>query len=208
MQTFYLIRHGQKQPTAGEPELTPLGHQQAAATGNFLRQFPIQKIYASPSYRTMQTAEYFSKALRVPVEVDTLLRERANWGDDPEQTFEQFLQMWGKATHDRDYQPPVGDSSLQAGKRIEQMVDLIRQDDAPPSHVVLVTHGGVIGDFLRNLFGDEKLQDILKEFAYLHPGDYRVRECSLTVIEFEDRTPTLKLLASTAHLEPLKLTNL
>jgi broad specificity phosphatase PhoE len=88
------------------------------------------------------------------------------------------------------------------------MVDLIRQDDAPPSHVVLVTHGGVIGDFLRNLFGDEKLQDILKEFAYLHPGDYRVRECSLTVIEFEDRTPTLKLLASTAHLEPLKLTNL
>lgn len=208
MQTFYLIRHGQKQPTAGEPELTPLGHQQAEATGLYLKRFPIQKIFSSPSQRTVQTADHIAAHLHVDVELDALLRERANWGDDPQQSFPQFLDMWGRSTQDRDYVPHIGDSSVQAGQRLEQIVDLIRKDEEPLSHVALISHGGVIGDFLRNIFGDQKLKSILKEFEHHHPGDYRIRECSITIIEFVERVPTLKTLASTEHLEALKLTQL
>jgi len=207
MQTFYLIRHGQKQPTAGEPELTQLGHQQAAATAQFLTQFPIDKIFSSPSMRTQQTAQHISDALKLPIQLDTLLRERANWGDDPSQSFPQFLNMWGKSTQDRSFAPHVGDSSIEAGQRMEQIVDLIRSDETIFHHVVLVTHGGVIGDFLRNIFGDAALKEILMTFQYRTPGDYNVHECSITEVVF-DETPTLKKLANIDHLEALKLSEL
>jgi len=201
MQTFYLIRHGQKQPLPGEPGLTELGHQQAATTAKFISQLPVNKIFSSPSRRTLQTAEYISLATKLPIQVDALLRERANWGDDPQQSFTQFLDMWGESTQNRNYIPLVGDSSTQAGQRLEQMVDLIRHDDSMHEQIVLVTHGGVIGDFLRNLFGDDKLGGFLKALRQHKSGDYEVCECSITEIVFRNNQPVLKKLASVEHLE-------
>lgn len=208
MHTFYLIRHGQKYLSAGDPELTELGHQQAAATAEFMAQFPVQNIFASPSLRTQQTAAYFSQALKLPVQINALLRERANWGDDPNQNFEQFLDMWAKTTQDRNFIPKIGDSSVEAGERLEQIVELIRKDSGDDRHVILVSHGGVIGDFLRNIFGDEKLAEMLKVLEYRQPGDYKIKECSITQIEFDHQTPVLKKLASVEHLIAKKLTQL
>lgn len=198
MHTFYFIRHGQKQPTIGEPTLTPLGHDQAKATAQYLKQFPIQRIIASPSLRTQQTAEHIAEQLQLSFDTHQLLRERANWGDDPRQTFEQFLEMWTVATHDREYQPPVGDSSKAAGERLEKVVEELRHS-TEPQHIALVTHGGVIADFLRNIFGDESLQELVRE--YTNGAGYHIGECSVTIISFKEKQPVLELLACSTHLE-------
>lgn len=198
MHTFYLVRHGQKQPMIGEPELTELGHQQADKTGLYLRQFPIQRIFTSPSLRTRQTATHIAEHLQVPMETHTHLRERANWGDDPLQTFSEFLEMWHESSQNRHLQPAVGDSSFAAGQRMEEVMKQLQQTDVPDLHVVLVTHGGIIGDFLRNIFGDERLEQILKDMDQLH--SYKISECSITTIQMDNETPTLHTLAFTGHL--------
>jgi broad specificity phosphatase PhoE len=197
MHTFYLVRHGQKDPSSGDPPLTELGHRQAELTGKHFTQFPIQKIVASPALRTQQTAQRIAEALDLSFETHPLLRERANWGDLREQSIEDFFAMWNRATADRDYQPEVGDSSRKAGQRIEQVVGtLTSQRDH--QHIVLVTHGGVIADFLRNIFGDEQLKNLV--FQFQHGTGYRIDECSITEISFREKTPSLKQLAITHHL--------
>lgn len=197
MHTFYLIRHGKKMPTSGEPELSALGHDQARRTAELLHTLPIQRVISSPSVRTQQTARYIGEALGLDVETHPLLRERANWGDDPTQSFEDFMKMWSRSSRERDITPEVGDSSRAGGQRIEQVVEQLAYSDEH-SHIVLVTHGGVIADFLRNIFGDEQLSSLLKQFE--HGSDYLIRECSITEIFIEDKLPKLRQLASITHL--------
>ena len=52
---FYYIRHGEP---LGVPDysLTPLGHEQAKALAKRLCLFGIDRVFASPTLRTMQTA--------------------------------------------------------------------------------------------------------------------------------------------------------
>jgi broad specificity phosphatase PhoE len=197
MHTLYFVRHGQKMPTAGEPALSELGNLQAQQTGLHFQNLPITRIIASPSLRTQQTAEHIAQATQLSHETDALLRERANWGDHPQQTFEQFIQMWTTASNNRDGQPEVGDSSRAAGQRIEQVVSHLLKEPKP-QHIVLVTHGGVIADFLRNLFAEEVLASLVEQFQY--GKDYRIRECSITELYIEEKQPVLRRLASVEHL--------
>ena len=118
MNTFYLIRHGQKNKNIGNPGLTDLGKKQAKLTGQYLSSFKIDKIFNSPSKRTLETATIIAKEIGIDTEVDMLLRERVNWGDDPNQSLDDFLNMWVQSSNNRSWQPPVGDSSIDAGNRM------------------------------------------------------------------------------------------
>lgn len=200
MHTFYLVRHGQKQSNPGEPELTELGHKQAKLVAAHLKLYPIQRVVTSPALRTQQTAKYIADLFQLSIELDQRLRERANWGDDPDQSFEEFLKMWFQSSTHRTYQPPIGDSSLQAGKRIEQVVSDV-QTQNQVQHTALITHGGVIADFLRNLFGDERLQQLIRTYKIGY--GHHIDECSLTVVTFDNNGPQLVELATTEHLRSL-----
>jgi len=182
--TFYLIRHGDKERTLGDPTLTDQGRKQAQQTANYLKSFPVTRIIASPILRTKQTAEYIANTLHLPLEIDSLLRERTNWGDDPNQSFSDFLTMWDKSSLDRNWQPPVGDSSTTSGKRLEKMITTINDQ-----HVVLVTHGGIIADFLRNR--NPNLPPSIED---------DIEVCSITIIETDDVEIKVKQFASTTHL--------
>ena len=61
MNTFYLIRHGQKVAETGDPGLTELGKEQVEKTAEFLRDKNISKIYSSTYKRTRETAEIINK---------------------------------------------------------------------------------------------------------------------------------------------------
>lgn len=198
MKTIYLVRHGEQQKTPGEPSLSELGVQQAQKAGEYLKNFPITKIYSSPIVRTQETATHISQILNLPFELDVLLKERVNWGDDPEQSFEDFDSMWKKASVDREWQPQVGDSSINSGKRLEKFISKILSD--PEEHVVIVTHGGLTADFLKNVFSTEDLNEHIEEFAQLSDG--KVKHCSITTIEVDPETGayTLVSLADVDHL--------
>ena len=142
MTTIYLIRHGQKQLHAGDPELTDVGISQAKQTGKYLQQFPITQIISSPFKRTVETAFYISKALNLKHSLNDALVERMNWNDESISR-KEFLQEWIKATNDRNYISKYGDSSHNTGDRMHKLIEDLSADG---SHIVLVTHGGAILD--------------------------------------------------------------
>src|SRR5690242_6893496 len=82
-----LLRHGQSEfnlhftatrrdPGIVDPRLTPLGHEQAAAAAEVLKEERITRIVVSPYTRALQTAAPVAAALGVPVTVDPIVRER------------------------------------------------------------------------------------------------------------------------------------
>jgi len=205
MTTIYLIRHGQKLPHSGNPGLTEVGFQQAHETGLFLQQFPITEIISSPFKRTVETATKIGEVLKLEHSLHDALVERMNWNDDSI-TKAQFFQEWSKSTADRNYSPKLGDSSAKTGQR---MHDLISQKEHQNQHVVFVTHGGAIVDYLRTLFGDEKLEILKKKYA--EGFDYTMLNCSVNKITFtEDSLPQSDIIAHSekvsAELELLNFT--
>ncbi|MBI5151836.1 MAG: histidine phosphatase family protein [Candidatus Pacebacteria bacterium] len=78
MKRFYLVRHGEKIKTPGDPPLSDIGEKQALMTAHHLKSFQISKVYSSPILRTLQTATFIADTLHVQLEVDNLLKERVN----------------------------------------------------------------------------------------------------------------------------------
>ena len=194
---FYLVRHGEKVKQIGDPPLSEKGFLQAKLTGKYFKTIPIKKIISSPILRTKQTAQQIAEVLALDFVIHDFLKERVNWGDDPTQSFADFLAMWERASEERDWLPPVGDSSSRAGKRLEELVGL---QNCKPEHVVFVTHGGIITDFLRNVFTDTELD--AKFAGFDKAKDAGVLECSITTVDFDPKTKKYELveLASVKHL--------
>jgi len=198
--TLYLVRHGEKQKIKGDPPLTALGQEQAKLTALYLSGKGVDFILSSPILRAQQTAEAISKKLNLPFETEPLLRERSNWGDDDGQTFEDFLEMWNKSTVDRDWVPPVGDSSRNAGERISRVINSPKYSDL---NLVLVTHGGVIRDFLRNVFQEQLLDSVIPSFS--SSLEDMIDEASVTTILMNQDKKVYELVALnfTDHLSGL-----
>jgi 2,3-bisphosphoglycerate-dependent phosphoglycerate mutase len=192
---IYLIRHGQKLSHPGDPGLTDLGILQAQQTGKYLSQFPISKIIASPYKRTQQTALHIGEQLGLDFTTDDALKERMNW-DHESIPKEDFLSEWTKATHDRTYTPKWGDSSQTTGKRIHDLVKGFKI--GKPQHIILVSHGGAIVDFLRNIFAEEEISQLITQ--YPEGQDYQMLNCSINAVNFEQE-PAVELLNFIDHLE-------
>src|ERR1700712_5064400 len=82
-----LLRHGQsefnlhftatrKDPGIEDPQLTPLGHEQAEHAAAALAGESIERIIASPYTRALQTAAPLARQLGLPVLVTAAVRER------------------------------------------------------------------------------------------------------------------------------------
>ena len=171
---------GQRQP--GDPFLSPQGRAEAERAATYLQQRPIARVYTSPLRRSQETAAPIAAALGLPVVVEPLLRERMNFGDVPGQSFAEFQQLWERCSRERDYVPPVGDSSRGTGERIATYMDRVHIE-LPHAEMVAVAHGGIIADFLLNVCALEELARLSPAFA-ANPYDGAVmRNGSITVVE-------------------------
>lgn len=187
MSLTYLVQHGEKQPEPGDPGLTDRGRWQADCAARLLRDAGIASVYSSPMLRASETAERIAAASGLGVTVDERLRERMNW--DGSRPIGEFLIDWSRSVRDRDYTPPSGDSSYQAGARLHAFLDEIAA--AQPGPIAVVTHGGITVDLLRSLLGDAAVPARL-----LHEG---VPSCAITTLdEF-----TVVRIAATTHLDEL-----
>src|SRR5260370_15210086 len=90
---MFLLRHGQSyfnmhfsatrvDPGIEDPELTPLGIEQAEAAATELAEVPLTRIIVSPYTRALQTAQPILAFHRVPVHVMHAVRERAAFACD------------------------------------------------------------------------------------------------------------------------------
>ncbi len=197
MPTFYLIRHGQKEQTDFDPVLTDVGRQQARKTGLFLNQFPIQKVFASPKKRTQQTARYITEQLDTVDSIctDDRLIERMDFGDGKHNNRDEFYTEWTYATRNRTYVPKSGLSSYLTGKRLQSFLEEFKDTN---EHVVVVTHGGAIADFLRNVSEEDALLPI--QFTFPEGRDFRIDECSVTIISSTGDAYAIHTLHHTKHL--------
>jgi len=90
---MFLLRHGQSyfnlhfnrhrvDPGIEDPELTPLGKEQAAAAARKLAGAPLTQIIVSPYTRALQTAEPILAIHKVPVKIMREVREQAAFACD------------------------------------------------------------------------------------------------------------------------------
>lgn len=194
---IYLIRHAEKERLKFDPPLTKLGRQQAQKTAEYFKDLKINKIYSSTLKRTRQTSEIISKYLKQNYETNDLLRERFNWGDIKNQTYSEFIEMWKKSSLVRNWQPPEGFSSNEAGERLEKFFESIDKDYN--SKVIVVSHGGIIADFLRNIFEDNTLNKILPDFSDYYENSIPVS--SITILEKKNTDYKIISIADTKHLK-------
>jgi broad specificity phosphatase PhoE len=82
---FYLVRHAIKEKGVGDVAISPEGILQAQTTARHFRHMPIKVIMTSPLKRAKETALLIAKEAKTTISEDIRLRERANWGDIPEQ---------------------------------------------------------------------------------------------------------------------------
>lgn len=202
--TFHLVRHGIKERRIGDVPLTSEGSIQAEATAlHFARAaFPVTKILTSPLRRAQETAKTIARLTHAHVSEDPRLRERANWGDCPDQSFEEFIAMWDRCTSDPDYIPPVGDSAKQAGERLASLLTEWANEGQENHNIIVVAHGGLITDYLVQTFTERELNVWHSDFIAMQ--NQLIPECSITTLIYDQGNYTIKAFASTEHLYKLK----
>jgi broad specificity phosphatase PhoE len=176
-----------------------LGREEARKTAVYLQSHAISHIFASPLRRARETAEIIAATLQLPIAIEPFLRERVNWGDEPEQSFIDFLAMWDRSSRERDWQPPVGDSAREAGQRIEKFAK-VQQRQHPQATILAVAHGGVIADFLLNVFSLMELTAVNPKFGAEPYSAEVMRNCALTAVAFDGGQYQLQALATVSHL--------
>lgn len=195
MTTYYLVRHGAKEAIPFDPPLTTIGMKQAEVTANHLKDVSFVEVFASPKLRTKQTAEIIAKPHSLSVTTDDRLIERLEWEND--ESFDEFIAEWNKTDIDRSYLPNKGMSSRANGERMRQILDEL-SNKHKEGNILIVTHGGTIGDLLRNLFTEEAIDHKLEPISGAKYID--ILECAITTIRKDGVKYELLKLGDISHL--------
>ena len=159
MRSIYLIRHAHPQQAdarsrcgcAWDTALDALGVRQSIALSNWAKEKEIERIYASPMLRAVQTAALVSRG-RIAVTIKDDLREM-DVGLWEGLSFEEIRRQWPKEYEERGKHigttaPPGGESFLQAGMRLQNCVAQILQSSQGQGSIAVVSHGGAIRGLL------------------------------------------------------------
>jgi|GEM_PF-1983698 broad specificity phosphatase PhoE len=175
--TVYLIRHGQNEISLKDPKLTSLGESQARQIKFSFGE--VDGIVTSPTRRTIETATIIGQTLDVPCQVHDLVKERIDYSDVPNSGYTRFKQFCAMSSKNRDYILPNGESSYTSGLRLEYV--MIRLTNVVDKGVIIVTHQGIISDYLRNKFSEDQLMEKLPLFVRLREDS--LDNCSITRVD-------------------------
>ena len=152
--SLFLLRHGEVEERYHrifggriDMDLSPRGHEQAAALAGYVRQKRLSAIYASPMKRAQQTlAPLTGHAERGPVVLDGL--REVDFGDWTGLGWQEVRDRYGVSAHewldllDR-AAIPNAECARTFRARVEPCVRQILRDHAGQS-VAVVCHGGVV----------------------------------------------------------------
>jgi broad specificity phosphatase PhoE len=155
-----LLRHGQTELSVqrrysghGDPELTPLGHAQAAGAAARIANVPdVAAVLTSPLRRALQTATLVAEATGAPLHVRKGLIE-TDFGAWEGLTFPEARdrdpQLHAEWLGSEEVAPPGGESFAAVGRRVAaELADVLR--DYPGATLVLVSHVTPIKMLLRD----------------------------------------------------------
>jgi probable phosphoglycerate mutase len=195
-----LLRHGQTELSVqrrysghGDPELTPLGHAQAAGAAARLARVPdIAAVLTSPLRRARQTAGLVAAATGAPLVVRERLIE-TDFGGWEGLTFAEARardpQLHGEWLGSEEVAPPDGESFAAVGRRVAaELADLLQE--YPGATLVLVSHVTPIKMLLRDALqaGPGVLYRLHLDLAALSIADF-----------YPDGGASVRLVNDTSH---------
>ena len=199
---LYMIRHGRQCSNLCNVnvELSHEGHRQAQLTGERLKNYGIQGLYASELIRAQQTAAHISGCLALPV-ITAKQIEEIHFGDWTGKSDRELDEIWGDLRRqyregETDVTYPSGESGQSCFKRYEEGMNWIINDAQEKgfSNIAIVTHGIAMRAFLCGVFGIP--------FARRGLLSYSLENGSITELSFEKGKYTLERFNDYAHLEP------
>ncbi len=158
---LYLVRHAESTWNAegrvqgqADPPLNEQGLEQAARLADRFRGEAVAALYASPLQRARQTAERIAAAVQLPVQIDDRLKEHdmglftgVVWMDIVTQ-HPEFSQIWMEQAWDM----PGGEKQpVFRARAVGVMQDIVARH--PNGKIVVVSHGGILGEYLAHLLG-------------------------------------------------------
>ncbi|WP_181350288.1 histidine phosphatase family protein [Thalassobacillus sp. CUG 92003] len=163
MITLYIIKHGEtswnKQGRIQGEEDSPLtkhGRYECQKLSEYLSETPFQALYASPSTRTVETADYIRGSRRIPVHYEEDLREinHQKWAgmtyNEIEKTDRELLHLY--RNQPEEYQPEGGESLHNLKERVGKAIERIETDQLS-GNVLVVTHQVAIRSLINFIKG-------------------------------------------------------
>jgi broad specificity phosphatase PhoE len=186
MSILYLVRHGENRANLTKEfshrkidyPLTIKGRLQAEQTAHFLKDKHINKVYASPLLRAVETAEMIARIAQTQVEIHENFREldagcledlpptEENW-----QIYINVLKDWMHGRLESSF--PGGENFLVASQRARAAINEVM----PPNsqhNVVVVGHGGIFFVAITQICQGVNFKTIF---------DQDNHNCSITTIE-------------------------
>ena len=154
---LFLVRHGQtawnfEQRAQGhfDTELDATGRRQAIEVAQALSEKRIERVLSSDLKRSVQTAEPIARAVKLPLELTKLLRERSFGSMEGQPYDEVRASIEAKAVHlgVPTYEAKIdgGESLQDVWKRLDPVIEGLDHRDT-----VVVSHGGALGLLLAKL---------------------------------------------------------
>lgn len=201
MTRLCLVRHGETDWNAGKRiqghidiPLSTMGHAQARAAGNALKDEGFAAIYTSDLTRARQTAEATAHLAKIPLQLDPGFRER-HYGVFQGLTYTECEARYPAAyachkSRDPRFAPEGGESLLDFAGRLAQAFDTIVRRH-PDETVAIFTHGGVLDIAYRQAAGR----------SLTAPRDFAIPNCGINWVEIVSGCWDLLSWAERTHLD-------
>ena len=205
-----IVRHGESAPARpdepaptvdghSDPDLAPEGREQAERLGERLTHEDIDAIYVTTLRRTAQTAAPLAKRLGIEPVVEADLRE-IYLGEWEGMAFRKYVagrhpiavQM---LTEQRWDVIPGAETNQQFATRVRRGLDRIIAAH-PGQRVVVVVHGGVIGQLIGLIAGTSP-------FAFIGADNASISQIVAMPTGTDARPLVVRRFNDTAHLDPV-----
>lgn len=177
--------------------LSEKGRKQAALAGHALSGEALDGLYSSPLSRAFETASIIRDRTRFAGEVHPVsglserhggLLEGHTWAEQERRNPELAKKFLAIPEEER-WTLVGAETDEEVISRFGEAISTISANHPDGGRIAIVSHGGVMRAFLRDLFGPEVLQ-----------GAQRAANASITRLQWNEEEPRLLEVATTTHL--------
>ncbi len=210
---LYFVRHGETdwnkvRRVQGHSDipLNEYGKYLARETGKGLANVHFDLAYTSPLVRARETAELILEGRRVPIIAHEKIKELGFGeyegicisGEHKAPETEEFNKFFTDTAH---YVPAKGAESIEGllGRTREFLEELYQNQDLGDKTILLSSHGAAMTGLLNNIKGKTEAADFWKQGV---PPN-----CAVTIVEVEDKKPTIVAENVVYYKEPVRTWN-
>lgn len=200
MVKLILVRHAltvdnQKSRLSGhiDSSISEEGKEQIDKITNYLKDFDIDKIYTTTSYRTKDTVKKLSELKSIEIIEKESLKE-ISFGDFEGLTFDEIKDKYPKEFQDMiekgyEYKYPNGESLIDSYNRVCIELDNIISNNDNRT-ILICSHGGTIRNIITYLISN----------SYKYHWNFKIDNGSVTILEVQDGFTVITAMNNTSFI--------